>query len=116
MGGDADFFTYLMERLSTVGLAFVEILDGFGFGHHNMGRLLTAFDTKQVFKGHVLVNGSYTRDIAKGAIRSGAADIVGFGARTSRTPTWRSASRMTGASLRNLRMSTSGTRVKQMKG
>ncbi|TYZ66406.1 hypothetical protein PybrP1_001257 [[Pythium] brassicae (nom. inval.)] len=76
---NADFFTYLMERLSTVGLAFVEIIDGFGFGYHDKGRLLTALDAKKAFKGPVLVNGSYARDTAEGVVRSGAADFVAFG-------------------------------------
>ncbi|OWY97364.1 12-oxophytodienoate reductase, partial [Phytophthora megakarya] len=32
-----------------------------------------------MFKGVVIANNNYTRDIAEGAIRSGAADLVGFG-------------------------------------
>ncbi|TMW68994.1 hypothetical protein Poli38472_001150 [Pythium oligandrum] len=81
MGSEDNYemFTYLMRQLSTRNIGFLEILDGEGFGYHDKGRLVTAFDTKTNFKGTTITNGSYTRDIAEGVIRSGAADAVCFG-------------------------------------
>ncbi|KAJ0390937.1 hypothetical protein ATCC90586_012100 [Pythium insidiosum] len=76
---NAEMFTYVMEKLSEHGLAYLALLDGFGFGYHDKCRLLTLFDAKKAFKGTVIAQNSYTRDIAEGAIRSGAADVVGFG-------------------------------------
>ncbi|KAJ0400905.1 hypothetical protein P43SY_004517 [Pythium insidiosum] len=76
---NAEMFTYVMEKLSEHGLAYLALLDGFGFGYHDKCRLLTLFDAKKAFKGTVIAQNSYTRDIAEGAIRSGAADAVGFG-------------------------------------
>ncbi|GMF22175.1 unnamed protein product [Phytophthora lilii] len=75
---NAEVFTYAFERLSEHGLAYLAMLDGFGFGYMSQGRLLTAFDAKKAFKGTIIANNSYTRDVAEGAIRSGAADLVGF--------------------------------------
>lgn len=72
-------YKYAMEQLSTLGLGYVAILDGFGFGYHGKCRLITAHDAKTWFKGTVIANNSYTRDIAEGVVRSGAADAVGFG-------------------------------------
>ncbi|GAB9473136.1 12-oxophytodienoate reductase [Globisporangium polare] len=76
---NAEFFTYVFEKLSVHGLAYLALLDGFGFGYHDVCRHLTVFDAKKHFKGTVLANNSYTRDIAEGAVRSGAADFVSFG-------------------------------------
>jgi len=72
-------FTYTIEKLSHHGLGYLAILDGFGFGYHDKCRHLTAFDAKVLFKGTVMANNSYTRDTAEGVLRSGAADLVGFG-------------------------------------
>ena len=83
---NAELFTYVFEQLSHHGLGYLAILDGFGFGYHDKGRLLTAFDAKKAFKGTVLANNSYTRDIAEGAIRSGSADFVSFGRPYISTP------------------------------
>ncbi|TYZ59196.1 hypothetical protein PybrP1_007129 [[Pythium] brassicae (nom. inval.)] len=72
-------FTYVMQRLSEHGLGYLAILDGMGFGFHDLDKPLTALDAKVAFKGPVMANCSYTRDIAEGALRSGAADMVSFG-------------------------------------
>lgn len=72
-------FTYVIKKLSHHGLAYLSILDGFGFGYHTKCRHLTAFDAKSLFKGTVIANNSYTRGTAEGVLRSGAADLVGFG-------------------------------------
>ncbi|KAF1792028.1 Aldolase-type TIM barrel [Phytophthora cactorum] len=73
-----EMFTYAFERLSEHGLAYLAMLDGFGFGYSTESRTLTVFDAKKAFKGNVMANNSYTRDTAEGVIRSGAADFVGF--------------------------------------
>ncbi|KAI9917951.1 hypothetical protein PsorP6_013325 [Peronosclerospora sorghi] len=81
MGSDDNYemFQYTMERLSTHGLGYLAILDGVGFGHTDKCRLTTAYEAKTAFKGIVMANNNYTRDIAEGAIRTGSVDLVGFG-------------------------------------
>lgn len=74
-----DMFMYVMKQLSSHDLAYLAILDGFGFGYHDKDRLVTAYDAKSAFQGRILANNSYTRDIAEGVVRSGAADMVAFG-------------------------------------
>ncbi|KAG7375470.1 hypothetical protein PHYBOEH_002503 [Phytophthora boehmeriae] len=80
MGSDdnAEMFTYAFERLSEHGLAYLAILDGYGFGRYANSRPLTVFDAKKAFKGPVMANNSYTRDTAEGVLQSGAADLVSF--------------------------------------
>ncbi|KAF1333374.1 12-oxophytodienoate reductase, partial [Globisporangium splendens] len=88
MGSEDNYemFKYVFERLSEHDLAYLAILDGPGFGSHDKGKLLTAFDAKAAFKGTVMANCSYTRDIAEGAVRSGTADLVSFGRPFISTP------------------------------
>ncbi|KAF4045327.1 NADH:flavin oxidoreductase / NADH oxidase family [Phytophthora infestans] len=81
MGSEDNYemFKYTMERLSTYGLGYLAILDGFGFGYTDKCRLTTALDAETAFKGIVMANNNYTRDLAEGAIRTGTVDMVGFG-------------------------------------
>jgi 2,4-dienoyl-CoA reductase-like NADH-dependent reductase (Old Yellow Enzyme family) len=48
-----------------------------GFGFHGKDRAVTLFDVKSRFGGTVMGNVGFTRDTADGAIRTGAADLVG---------------------------------------
>ncbi|TMW69111.1 hypothetical protein Poli38472_001267 [Pythium oligandrum] len=75
---NVETFIYVLQQLSQLDLAYVAILDGFGFGYHDKAPLMTAYDIKSHYKGTVIAANSYTRDIAEGAIRSGAADAVCF--------------------------------------
>ncbi|GAB9473134.1 hypothetical protein Gpo141_00010292 [Globisporangium polare] len=76
---NVETFTYVIEKLSRHGLAYLAMLDGVGFGYHGKCREMTAFEAKALFKGTVIANNSYTRDTAEGVLRSGCADLVGFG-------------------------------------
>ncbi|EGZ15545.1 hypothetical protein PHYSODRAFT_505882 [Phytophthora sojae] len=80
---NVEMFTYVYKRLSEHGFAYLAILDGSeGIGadahYHGKCRPLTTFDAKTAFKGIVIANKGYSRDIAEGVLRSGSADLVGF--------------------------------------
>lgn len=81
MGSDDndEMFLYVAERLSAYGLAYLHVMDGLGFGKHDKCRFLTLHELKTKFKGPFMGNVDYTRDIAEGAVRSGAADLIAFG-------------------------------------
>jgi N-ethylmaleimide reductase len=81
MGGADNYevFSYVFEQLSAFGLAYVATHDGFGFGRSDKCKLFTAFDIKTLVKGTVMTTCSHTRDTGEGALRSGAADLVGYG-------------------------------------
>uniref|UniRef100_K3XB16 NADH:flavin oxidoreductase/NADH oxidase N-terminal domain-containing protein n=1 Tax=Globisporangium ultimum (strain ATCC 200006 / CBS 805.95 / DAOM BR144) TaxID=431595 RepID=K3XB16_GLOUD len=53
---------------------------------HSIHLSIPDHDAKKALKGTVLANNSYTRDIAEGAVRSGAADFVSFGRPYISTP------------------------------
>lgn len=66
-----------------------------GFGAHAY-KHLTLFDMKTAFPGPVMGNVGFTKEIAEGAIRSGAADLIAFGRPTYPTLTSSSDSPTTG--------------------
>ncbi|TMW69069.1 hypothetical protein Poli38472_001228 [Pythium oligandrum] len=76
---NVETYKYVFQQLSQHNLAYVALLDGFGFGYHGKCPLITVSDAKTHFKGTVFATNSYTRGIAEGVVRSGAADAVGFG-------------------------------------
>ncbi|KAL4162102.1 hypothetical protein PRNP1_002650 [Phytophthora ramorum] len=83
MGSEDNYemYKYTMEQLSKHSLGYVAVLDGdcAHLRYSNKSRTFTAFDAKTAFKGTVIANNNYTRDTAEGVVRSGAADLVGFG-------------------------------------
>ena len=74
-----DMFQYVARELFPYGLAYLHVMDGTGFGAHDKCAHLTLFDMKTAFKGPIMGNVCYTKEIAEGVIRSGAADFVAFG-------------------------------------
>lgn len=74
-----DTFTYLARSLKPYNLAFIEVMDGLGYGFHNEGQDVTAYDIKKEFEGPIIANVCLTKDTAEGMIRSGAADMASFG-------------------------------------
>ena len=80
--GSADnneMFIFVAKTLSKYGLAYLHIMDGLGFGYHNLCPPVTAFDVKKEFNGPILCNVGLTKETAEGMIRSGAADMAVFG-------------------------------------
>jgi N-ethylmaleimide reductase len=74
-----EMFLYIAKTMNQYGLAYLHVMDGKGFGFHNMCRAVTAFDLKKVFDAPIIVNVGLTKDSAEGMIRSGAADLACFG-------------------------------------
>ncbi|TMW68965.1 hypothetical protein Poli38472_001121 [Pythium oligandrum] len=81
MGSEDNFemFSYVLQRLNEHKIGYVSLLDGVGTGFHDKGRLMTLLDAKMHFKGNIFGCNNYTKEIAEGAIRTGAADAVCFG-------------------------------------
>eukprot|EP01034_Spumella_vulgaris_P022846 gene22846-29020_t len=80
--GSADnfeMFSYVAEQLSPLGLAYLHVLDGAGFGQHTLGPLVGLEDWRKVYKGTLMGNASYTQETAEAAISSGRADAISFG-------------------------------------
>ncbi len=80
--GSPDFrdqFTAAARALDPFGLAYLHVVDGLGFGFHELGDPMTLGEFRQVFRGPLMGNCGYTQETAEAAIASGAADLIAFG-------------------------------------
>ena len=80
--GSEDFretFLYVAQQLNTYGLAYLHLLDGLGFGFHELGEPMVLAEFRNVFTGPLIANCGYTQETASAAIRDGHADLVAFG-------------------------------------
>lgn len=76
-----DMFLYLAKRLRSYNLGYCHVMDGLGFGFHEKCAPVTLFDFRQVYGADRVLMGNvcYTKDLAEGAIRTGAVDAIAFG-------------------------------------
>lgn len=72
-------FTYAASRLNEYGLAYLHVMDGLGFGFHELGEPMTLEDFRPLFKGPLMGNCGYTQASAEEAIAKGKADLIAFG-------------------------------------
>jgi len=81
MGSTDNFemFTYIAEQIQKFALVHLQVMDGFDFGFHGLGKPVKLFDIRARYHGIIVGNVGFTRDVAEGAIRSGAADAIAFG-------------------------------------
>lgn len=80
--GSPDFreqFTAAARALDAFGLAYLHVVDGLGFGFHELGNPMTLAEFRAVFRGPLMGNCGYTRETADAAIASNAADLIAFG-------------------------------------
>lgn len=72
-------FTHVARRLDEYGLAYLHVMDGTGFGFHELGDPMTLSDFREIFRGPLMGNVGYTEETAEAAIASGDADLIAFG-------------------------------------
>ncbi len=80
--GSADFredFLYIAEKLNEYGLAYLHVIDGLGFGFHELGEAMTLTDFKAVFSGPLMGNCGYDEHSANEKIAAGSADLIAIG-------------------------------------
>lgn len=80
--GSPDFreqFTWTAEQLNGYGLAYLHVVDGLGFGFHQLGEPMRLSEFRKVFQGPLIGNCGYTPDSAETTIREGHADLIAFG-------------------------------------
>lgn len=80
--GSADNFDAFMEyfaKLNEMDLAYIHVMDGLGFGFHNLCPQVKLAHVRKVYDGVIIGNVGYTKGTAEGAIGTGAADMIAFG-------------------------------------
>jgi 2,4-dienoyl-CoA reductase-like NADH-dependent reductase (Old Yellow Enzyme family) len=80
--GSPDFheqFTSAIKALDRFDLAYVHVIDGLGFGFHQLGEPFTLDEARKASRHTIIGNVGYTKETAEAAIASGKADLVSFG-------------------------------------
>lgn len=72
-------FLYVAKELNSFGLAYLHVMDGLGFGFHELGEAMTLPEFREVFDGPLMGNCGYDAEAAEAAIASGAADMIALG-------------------------------------
>jgi len=72
-------FTFAAQELDRFGLAYLHVMDGLGFGFHELGEPMTLNDFRNVFHGPLMGNCGYDFETAAKAISEGQADLIAFG-------------------------------------
>lgn len=80
--GSPDFretFSFAARQLDPFGLAYLHVMDGLGFGFHQLGDPMTLAEFRTLFHGPLIGNVGYTQETADAAIAAGHADLIAFG-------------------------------------
>lgn len=80
--GSPDFretFAHAARMLDGYGLAYLHVMDGLGFGFHELGDPITLDDVREHYSGTVMGNCGYTPEDAESAVSGGRADLIAFG-------------------------------------
>jgi 2,4-dienoyl-CoA reductase-like NADH-dependent reductase (Old Yellow Enzyme family) len=72
-------FTYVASQLNSYGLAYLHVMDGLGFGFHELGEPMTLSEFREVFSNPLIGNCGYTQETAEQALTQGHADLIAFG-------------------------------------
>jgi N-ethylmaleimide reductase len=81
MGSDDNdqLFPFIAKQVAPLGLAYLHVMDGvFGGGVNEKCSLVRLIDMKKQFPGPIIGNTGYTKELANGAIRTGAVDAISF--------------------------------------
>ncbi|HBR00126.1 MULTISPECIES: alkene reductase [unclassified Roseofilum] len=70
---------YIAKQLNVYGLAYLHVMDGLGFGFHELGEPMTLAEFREVFTAPLMGNCGYTQETAEVAIKEGHADLIAFG-------------------------------------
>ncbi len=74
-----ELFTYVIEQLAGTGIGFLHVMDGLGFGFHQLGEPMTLAEIRPLFAGILIGNVGYTQQTAEERIAAGQADMIAFG-------------------------------------
>ncbi len=72
-------FTYVVQQLNQYQLGYLHVLDGLGFGFHELGEPMTIAELRKIYDGTLMGNCGYDKESAEKAIASGDADLIAFG-------------------------------------
>ncbi len=74
-----ELFTYVAQQLDQRDLAYLHVMDGTGFGFHELGEAMTLAEFRKAFSGPLMGSTGYTQESAEQAVADGHADLISFG-------------------------------------
>lgn len=80
--GSTDYreqFLYVAKQLAQYNLAYLHVMDGLGFGFHELGPPMTLSEFRTVFSGPLIGNVGYDQSSAEAILRDGHADLIAIG-------------------------------------
>ena len=72
-------FLYTAQELAKHELAYLNVMDGLGFGFHALGEPMTLTEFKKIYPGCIIGNCGYTKELAEQRLQDGDADLIAFG-------------------------------------
>ena len=72
-------FLYVASQLDKYDLAYLHVMDGLGFGFHDLGEPMTLSEFRKVYTGTLMGNVGYGKESAVDQIGGGDADLIAFG-------------------------------------
>ena len=72
-------YSYYLDELNKFNLAYVHIMDGLGFGFHNLGEQFTLDIARKHYNGTIISNCGYTIEDGVKAISENKSDFVAYG-------------------------------------
>lgn len=72
-------YLFVATELAKHDLAYLHIMDGLGFGFHELGEAMTLAEFKTVYPGTIIGNTGYTKELAEERLQAGHADLIAFG-------------------------------------
>ena len=72
-------FLYTAQELAKHELAYLNVMDGLGFGFHALGEPMTLAEFKKIYPGCIIGNCGYTKELAEQRLQDGDADLIAFG-------------------------------------
>ncbi|MGI9244479.1 MAG: alkene reductase, partial [Verrucomicrobiales bacterium] len=72
-------FTFVAEQLNRFDLAYLHVMDGLGFGFHELGEAMTLAEFRKIFLGPLMGNCGYTKSSSEERLESGEADLIAIG-------------------------------------
>jgi N-ethylmaleimide reductase len=74
-----ELYLYVAEEINKLKLGYLHIMDGLAFGFHEKGKPMSLEDFRPIFKGAIIGNCGYTKEMAEERIAEGNADIIAIG-------------------------------------
>lgn len=74
-----ELFTYVATKLNEFNLAYLHIMNGLAFGFHKLGTPMELPEFRAVYKGAIMANCGYTKEMAASDVRKGDCELVAFG-------------------------------------